>query len=298
MSTQVRLHLNTLTCAVETEHGTEPYIWPILIGEEGGTAHLVSPTSEWAGKVLQQDMMAGQSVAIPAGMTSNLLQAFTNPAASLVVVIVALSDKDSSPQHGTAAVLQHIESRSLTFVQNHLAECRASSGDRNDLRNALVQTLDVGGAEADELSWSEQLATFFKSGGFDDSIGFAFLAFSGAEIRNRNLTFDLSGMGQQFSLTGSLALSTIVVLCQAQRDALAHAQAVLKGLQTQRQVLQEQLHHATPQQKPGIVAAINQVAAQEPAAEAAVAAAQAALEACLGEFGGTHGPLDHSVLIG
>ena len=60
----------------------------------------------------------------------------------------------------------------------------------------------------------------------------------------------------------------------------------MDGLQTQRQLLQDQLHHATPQQKSGIIAQIKHIAEVDlPPAEAALAAAQAALQACLAHHG-------------
>jgi hypothetical protein len=49
--------------------------------------------------------------------------------------------------HGSIAVLRHIEERSLAFVNDHLSECRQSSGERGDLRNMLVTRFDLAGAE-------------------------------------------------------------------------------------------------------------------------------------------------------
>ena len=97
------------------------------------------------------------------------------------------------------------------------------------------------------------------------------------------------------NLAGTLKLITHAN--PAEPDALAHAEAVVKGLQLQRQSLQEQLHHATPQQKPAFIDMIAKIAEVDlPAAEAEVLAAKAALEACEANF--PHGPLDSPVIMG
>ncbi len=291
MPTNVALHLGSLTCGAENEHGSEPYIWPLMIADETGIPFIRTPTPEWAAKVLASEMTAGQSILIPTGMDGTLTSAFESPAAGLVVLIVALFEKDSSPRHGSVAVLRHIEDRSLAFVGNHLAECRQSNGDRVDLRNQLASSFDLGGAESDELSLLERATTRLSSGSFDDSVGFAFMTFSGPALVDRSFDFNLNSSSEQWSLSAALQVSRTFVLCRAERDAAAAAQAVVQGLQTRRATLQDQLHHATPQQKPTIVDQITHIAEVElPAAEAALAQAEAALQACLARFE-THGTL-------
>lgn len=297
MPTMVSLQLDQLTCGNETEGGAEPYIWPIFIAEENGIASVHLPLQEIAGTPLKNNMRGGESVAIPQGL--NLIEhTFENPDAGLAVFIITLFEKDASPFKGTRAVFNHISERSLAFVRDHLAECRQANGNRGDLRAQLVSSFDLGGAEISALSLLERAAIKFSSGGFDDSIGFAFQTFSGSGISARNLTFDLSSSSESFTLTGSMGRKLILRLrCQDERDALAHAEAVVKGLQLQRKSLQEQLHHATPQQKPAFIDMITKIAEVDlPAAEAEVLAAKAALEACEANF--PHGPLDSPVIMG
>lgn len=297
MPTKVTLRLQTLTCGSETEGGAEPYIWPILIGEEGGVPILHIPPPEFAGKVLKNQMRAGESVGIPGGM--NVLEhLFQDPAAGLLVCIVALFEKDSSPLKGTKAVLDHVTERAVNFVRNRLAECRQGNGNRSDLRSAFVNQLDLAGAEVSALSITERIVTRLSSGSFDDSIGLAFQTFSGAAIAARDLTFDVGSNSEAFTLTGSLKRTLVLPpRCQAERDALAQAEARVNGLHLQRQSLQQQLHTATPQQKPALIDLIQKIAEVDlPAAEAAMAAAKAALDACLASF--PHGPLDSPVVVG
>src|SRR5262245_57149565 len=192
MPTKIALELDTLSCGEETEHGSEPYIWPIMIAEEGGTTLLHVPHEDFAARVLVSEMHAGQTIAIPQGMDSFLFHTFNDASAGLVVLLVALFEKDASPRHGSIAVLRHIEDRSLQFVQERLGEFRQFSGQRDDLRNVLITRFDLAGAETDELSIFERAATELSPGGFDDSIDFTVFAFSGAALVSRSISFPLN----------------------------------------------------------------------------------------------------------
>ena len=207
MPTKVALRLDSLSCVVESEHGSEPYIWPIMIAEELGIPHMRTPAAQWAAEILANEMSAGQSVLVPAGMDVDLAHEFEDAERSLVVLIVALFEKDSSPRHGSIAVLRHIEEHSLLFVRERLAECRQSSGERNDLRQALIRQLDVGKAERDALSLTDRLTTHLSSGGFDDSIGFTVWTLSGQALATRDISFALDSPSERFTLTGTLQLS-------------------------------------------------------------------------------------------
>jgi hypothetical protein len=294
MQTKVALHLNTLNCGAENEHGSEPYIWPIVIADETGIPQLHVPTTQWAAKVLVNEILAGQSVTIPPEMSLDLAHVLNDKAAGLIVLLVALFEKDSSPLHGSVAVLRHIEERSLAFVRDHLTECRQSSGERGDLRQMLVTRFDLAGAETDALNYLERLGVTVSPGGFDDSVGFTVWTLSGPALAPRYISFNLDSSSERFTLTGYIQLTDLPVsLCQAERDRLAQAEAVVKSLQTQRELLQTQLHHATPQQKPAIVAQITRLSEVDmPAAEAALTDAEVALKRCLDRFDHPHGPTE------
>ena len=298
MPTKVALELDTLSCVQETEDGSEPYIWPIVIAEEAGVTTQHVPHDDYAAIALASNIRAGQSVAVPQGMDSFLFHTFNNVSTGLAVILVALFEKDASPRHGSIAVLRHIEDRSRQFVQDRLAEFRQSSGQRDDLRNALIARFDLAGAERDALSITERAVTAIMPGGFDDSIDFKVFAFSGPALTGRNISVPLNRASDRFTLTARIQLSTVLPpRCQAERDAVAQAEAVVRGLQGQRHALQEQLHHATPQQKPAIIDAIQRIAEVDlPPAEAALEQAEAALRACEERF--HHGPILDPVVLG
>lgn len=285
MPTGVAWKLDRLTCIKETEHGSEPYLWPIIIAEEGGRLQVAMPVPEYAAVPLAFEMHAGQSVTLPAGMDSTLTVLFENRANALVVLVVALFEMDASPRKGSRAVLSYIQEKAMEFVSSHLSECRQANGERGDLRNELAVPLDLASAETDALEVSEIADTLRKPGRFDDSVGFAFWTFSGAGLVGRGLDIALDSNTERFRLISSLQVNTVLPdRCRAQRDAVTQAKARVSGLHGMRAGLQQMLHHATPQQKPQIVAAIENVEAQIPAAEAALAAAEQALKSCQDTF--------------
>ena len=68
---------------------------------------------------------------------------------------------------------------------------------------------------------------------------------------------------------------------KAQRDALKAKNDEISSLQTRKTLLQDQLHHATPQQKSAIIAQITETSELIGQAEGQIPGLQAALESCL-----------------
>ena len=297
MKTRVALRLHTLKCIEESEHGSEPYLWPIMITHETGAPRIQVPTSEWAAKVLADEMTAGESVSIPAGMDMNFAEVFDNKAAGLVVFVVVLFEKDNLTNKGRIAGFRHVEEKALEMVSQKLAECRQSSGERIDLSNELITRMDLDEAVKDAMSYLEIGTSYSLPGGFDDALGITVWTLSGQALAPRDITFDLRQPSERFLLTARLEVTiSLPPVCQNERAAVEHARAVVSGLQGQRAGLQQQLQHATPQQKPGLIAAIKRINEVDlPPAEAALAQAEAALAVCLSAHD-IGGPLDDPVL--
>ncbi len=297
MKTRVALRLHSLRCVEESEHGSEPYFWPIMITHETGAPRMQVPTSDWAAKVLATEMRAGQSVPIPTGMDLNFVDVFDNKPAGLVVFVIVLFEKDNLTDKARIAAFRHVEVMALEMVGEKLPECRQSSGERLDLTNDLIHRLNLETAAKDAMSYYEIGTSYTLPGGFDDALGIIVWTLSGQALMPRDISFDLSQPSERFLLAGKFEVSiTLDPICQNERAAAAHALAVVKGLQGQRAALQHQLHHSTPQQKAGLIAAITRIAEVDmPPAEAALAQAEAALANCLStrDIGG---PLDDPVL--
>lgn len=297
MKTRVTLRLNTLRCIEESEHGSEPYMWPVMITHESGAPRLLVPTANYAAVVIADETRAGQSVPVPAGMDLNFSDVFDNKAAALVVFVVALFEKDNLTNKARIAAFRHLEEKALEMVSEKLTECRQKSGERIDLTNDLIDRLDLESAAKDAMSYYEIAKAFAREGGFDDALGVIVWTLSGQALKPRDIDFDLSQPNERFLLSARLETAiTLAPVCENERAAAEHARAVVKGLQGQREALQQQLHHATPQQKAGIVAAITRINEVElPPAEAALADAEAALATCLSAHD-IGGPLDGPVL--
>jgi hypothetical protein len=266
-------------------------MWPIMITHEAGAPRLLVPTLNYAAAVLADEMRAGQSVPIPAGMDLNFADVFDDKTAALVVFVIMLFEKDNLTNKARIAAFHHLEEKSLELVSEKLAECRQKSGERIDLTNELINRLDLESAAKDAMSYYEISKAFAKEGGFDDALGVIVWTLSGQALKPRDIDFDLSQPSEHFVLTAKLETAiTLPPVCENERAAAEHARAVVKGLQGQRAALQQQLHHATPQQKAGIIAAIMRINEVDlPPAEAVLADAEAALATCLSahNLGGT-----------
>jgi hypothetical protein len=147
------------------------------------------------------------------------------------------------------------------------------------------------------MSYLEMGTAYSLPGGFDDALGITVWTLSGQALAPRNIEFDLRQPSERFLLTAKLEVTiSLPAVCQNERVAVEHARAVVNGLQGQRAALQQQLHHATPQQKPGLIAAIKRINEVDlPPAEAALAEAETALAVCLSAHD-IGGPLDDPIL--
>ena len=168
MKTRVALRLNSLRCIEESEHGSEPYFWPIMITHETGAPRIHVPTNDYAPRVLADEMKAGQSVPIPPGMDMNFAELFDNKSAALVVFAIVLFEKDNLTNKARLAAFRHVEEKALEMVSEKLAECRQSSGERIDLTNELIGRLDITTAVKDAMSYYEIGTSYSLPGGFDD----------------------------------------------------------------------------------------------------------------------------------
>src|ERR1043165_1164275 len=115
MKTRVALDLQFLKCTVETEGGSEPYIWPIMIGDENGVQQLRVPTSQWEVVPLASGMTAGQSANVPTGMDQDLIHVFESSATGLLVFVIMLFEQDATPEHAIVSVFRHIEQTALQY---------------------------------------------------------------------------------------------------------------------------------------------------------------------------------------
>jgi hypothetical protein len=278
MKAKVALRLSSLDCLSEAEQGSQPYIWPMMIVEEGGAPRMYVPDDEWADFLLAGSIKSRESAAIPQGMSKNFVHFFDERGAALVVLVVVLFEKEGA-ETDAIWVLRYLQSTALTFVSDHIAEFRQRSGERRELRDLYSSAIDVRRVQR----LTQGTVAAYAHERLDQLMGISFWAFSGAGLKSEDITFNLSSPIERFTVAGRMDVMPILPSrCDGQREAVTHCEMVIKGLQGQRASLQSQLHHATPQQRAGLIAAIARIAQVDmPAAEAALAEAQTALDSCL-----------------
>ena len=92
----------------------------------------------------------------------------------------------------------------------------------------------------------------------------------------------------RYVLSGQITVEAVpgetVDVCAAQRAAVNAKKQEISSLQHRVQSLQEQLQHATPQQKPGIIHEIGDTNVLLGQSEAQLPALEAALKACIDHF--------------
>ena len=281
-----------------SEHGSEPYLWAVMVTHEHGRFSLLTTPFEQARKILRGEMVAGQSLTIPPEVNS-ITGAFEDKNAGTVLIFVALSEGDSSQPHATAAAMNAGAGVILQFAKDNLEAIRSTQGPRGDLLNQMIDRFSsvVRNAENADMSILERIATTLGTGGYDDPLGADLWTFSVAAPREVPIQFELSQTGESFRISGSLAVTPGPIdICRGQRDNLIAAQGHVKSLKAALARLAEELHGAHPARpKPLINAEIDRInEVKLPAAELAVSSAEAALRECL-DFhvspGGPGGPV-------
>ena len=161
-----------------------------------------------------------------------------------------------------------------------------------DAVNAKVQTA-VGSNQSFWNLFTDQ----------DDNLGVTFKTFSDDEIQFQYFDFPeiaSADASDRFALSGGISLGPVptatVDSCAAQRAAVNAKQAEITGYQLQREALQNQLQHATPQEKSGIVAEIRADDDRITQAQAELPALQTALDSCIAHHRHT-GVLNPAIVV-
>lgn len=313
---RVTIRLTELRCLEQSEGsgGSEPYLWTTFFALgaqqlpfQTGPMAVVTPSYDAFRTEFPNGMTAGQAAPVPSFIASanfDMDLDITIPRPT-VGCIAVLMEEDSTPQSSIVAG-RIAYSKEIEAQLNALAVKRIQSGDDSDIKPEEIET--IRNAVEDKVK-SAVSSDQFAWGIFtdqDDTIGFAYKAFKhppdtttdpqtgeeivvGADIAFQY--FDLPEIRKdddRFMLTGSVSLGPVpggtVDLCASERAALKAEQDRIEGLQGRVRLLQDMLHHATPQQKAAIVAEIQATGAEIAQEEARLPELQAALDRCLDRF--------------
>jgi len=301
---RINLTLTELRCLAQSEgsEGSEPYLWTTFFAFGGerlpfqtGNLSMITPAYDAFRTEFPNGMKAGQAVPVPPFIASASfdIDLDTAPKPKMIGCIAVLMEEDSTPQ--SSIVLGRIAySKEIEAQLDALVDKRIQSANYGPLTDAEINTIrsNVKSKVEDAIGSNQSIWDFFRNQ--DDNIGFTHALFkypvtdptTESEIKFQYFDLpEITSGSDRFTLTGRLSLEAVptapVVLCKAQRDALKAKNDEISSLQTRKTLLQDQLHHATPQQKSAIIAQIRETSELIDQAEGQILGLQAALESCM-----------------
>jgi hypothetical protein len=292
---RVTLRLTELRCITQSEGsgGSEPYLWVtyFALGAQPlpfqqGPMATITPAYDAFRTDFPDGVTAGQVMIIPPFLATASFDIDLEEDHKLVGCIAVLMEEDETPD--SSIILGRIAySKEIDKQLNDLIHQRLSSGDFGPVTDDELRSIRAGvQAKVEEAVGSNQtIWNFFTNQ--DDNLGFTFRGFADSEIQFQYFDFPeitSDSSSDRFVLSGGLSIGPIptdpVDLCATQRAAVNAKKNEVASLQGRVTLLQDQLHHATPQQKSAIVAEINATNDLITQAEGALPALQAALDAC------------------
>jgi len=313
----VTFRLTTLRCIKEsdTKGGSEPYLWVTYFALDGRNIAQPNPLTidtvpaTFIRKEFPDNVADGQVINVTASVSNRSFQVDPGPLNFMMAGCIAvLLEEDETPEN--AILAGHLAySKEIDKQLNALIKKRISTVDKSPIKDAEIKVIrdavssKVKSAIRDNLSLGQKL---FDNQ--DDLLGFTFVNFLNQEIQTKTFDFpeifegdNRQSSSNRFVLSGSITSGPVppppVEICKKQKAAVNAKVQEIQGLQGIVTSLQLQLQTATPQQKPGIVKAIQSTNEQITKAQAELATLQAALTACLSNpFSGTHIDISDAVL--
>jgi hypothetical protein len=295
MALDVTAVLQELHCVKESEGGSEPYIWPVLLWIDDTTVHnpgddvlgLRGPLLGEARVVLKQSMKAGENAPIPFPLGSRGVRLEAASGISNVLLVVALFEQDETPQAAMWAGCKRFASELRTAIVQRFLRLKAAvdQGDDDELQRLIDEIKAQVRAAAESATW-EGLTSWQKTRyllgtlNLDDYVGSAFY-FGKPGRAQLDLVVKSDSGSDEYGITGTIeAQPTTVDLCQAQADAAAAAQAVVDGIEGQISAAKARYHDASPAEKSTIKAQLEQLNQDLDVAMAALDEARRALQRC------------------
>lgn len=320
MSIQAVVTLHTLRCITESDRAgsnhSEPYIWTFMASVSNNsfattpTAALLSDSR----RIRKNEMRAGESVSMDfPGQT--LSATFEDDQSDRqLILVVALLEADDAPEGAIQAGYQaFLDELKLRLGHNILALKTATEDEKNEIIAQIQRQVSEKATSAIKgaLTTGQKIKVKLGFLNMDDFMASQTRHFTDLTPQDFTLRFEGTSGDPKvtnqavvvlfpitYEIDGRVSVSEITVdACQANVDAVAAAEAKIRGLHLQVQSLQQQLQTATPQQKSGIIALIRRINEQDiPAAKQALEGAKRMLQRCrvmgsvLGDLD-THGGL-------
>lgn len=292
MATDAIIVLERLRCIRESD-GTghsEPYIWPVLLWIDDNTLAtpaLVGVTAPALGNarvVIKNDMRAGQAADIPPSVGVLRVRFEDTLTIRRLILAIALWEEDETPEAAMRAGFQAFSSELRAAVADNLFALSQASDEEQDAIIATIKTRvkdRVKSAIENGLTGWQKARVFIGTLNLDDIIDSAFKSFPDLFPAPITLTFG-AGSSNDYEIQGKLEVRPVRVdRCQSQVNAVKAAQSVVDGIDAEIKALQTELQHASPAEKPFIIAEIKRIREEDLAdAMAALDAARRALSIC------------------
>jgi hypothetical protein len=309
---RVTLRVTELRCLAQSEGsaGSDPYLWLTFFafgaqqvpGQTGPVA-TITPSYDSFRTGIPDHVQAGQAVVVPpfyATASFDFDLALTGP--KLTGAIAVLMEQDGTPD-GSIALGYGAYAKEIDKQLNDLVTKRIQAGNFGAITDAEIKIIkDAVNAKVQTAVGSNQsFWNLFTDQ--DDNLGVTFKTFSDDEIQFQYFDFPeiaSADASDRFVLSGGISLGPVptapVDSCAAQRAAVNAKQAEITGYQVQKEALQNQLQHATPQEKSGIVAEIRADDDRITQAQAELPALQTALDSCIAHHRHT-GVLNPAIVV-
>jgi len=295
MALDVTLVLQEIHCVKESEGGSEPYIWPVLLWIDDTTLlntgdevlGVRGPVLADARVVLKESMKAGETAAIPFPLGTLGIRFEEVSTLTYVLLVVALFDQDETPQAAMWAGCKAFSLALRAAIVPRLLALRTAvaQGDDVELERLTAEIKAEVKAATESATWNaltgpQKGGYFLGTLNLDGYVGSAF--YFGAPARTDLALVLRSDYGSnEYRVDGFINVQqTTVDLCQAQADAVKEAQDLVDGIQGQITAEKASYHTASPAQKSSISAHIAQLNQDLDVAMTALDEARLALKRC------------------
>jgi hypothetical protein len=292
---RVTLRLTELRCITQTEGsgGSEPYLWVTYFAFgaqqlpfQTGPMATITPAYDAFRTEFPDNIEAGDVRIIPPFLAEASFDMDLEAAHNLVGCLVVLMEEDETP-HSSIVLGRIAYSKEIDAQLNALLTKRILAGDFGPITEDEIEAIRVAvKTKVEEAVMSNQ--PIWSVFGQDDNIGFTHRGFMDSEIAFQYFDFPeivSDDSSNRFVLSGGLSIGPVpthpVDLCAPERIALKTTKDEITSLQARVMLLQNELHHATPQQKAAIVAEIEATNALIGQAEAQLPTLQGALDSCI-----------------
>lgn len=292
---RVTLRLTQLRCLTQSEGsgGSEPYLRVTYFAFgaqqlpfQTGPMATITPAYDAFRTEFPDNMKDGQVTTIPPFIASASFDVDFDaaPKPKMVGCIAVLMEEDETPN--SSIILGRIAySKEIDKQLQDLANKRIQTSDFGPITDAEINTIKVAVQTkvTHAIASNQSIWNVFTDQ--DDNLGFVYKAFTASEIQFEYFDFpEIKSGTNRFVISGGLSLGPVpsnpVDLCATQRAAVKAKKDEINSLHARTSMLQNQLQHATPQQKAAIVAEINETGALITQAEAQLPVLQAALNSC------------------